>query len=833
MTATFWNDVKYALRQLWKTPGFTLTAVLTLALGTGVNAAMFSVMDQVLLRPLPYKNADRLVRFGGQSDSGRDFSSSSLPDAQDFAARSRSLQGVAWYSYKFVTLGSTDEPKMTPQVISSTNLFDLLGVRPMLGRGFISDDGKSGRTNVVIVGYNIWKEQLHGAHDAIGSVVKLNSDPYTVIGVLPPGMGFPSPTTDDFMYSPIDISDKSMQDRSNASLSLVGLMRPGVEMSQAQLELNGIRQQLYHEYPKDESKEPIRVVDYRESLTRSVRPALLALTFAVIAVWLIACANVAGLMLTRINGRRREIAIRSALGAMRTRLMQQFFTECMLLAFAGGAAGVGIAAAILRILKHYLSDKLLYGENIHINIWVGIFLFVSSCLSAVFFGLVPAWISANAPAQEGLRETGIAAGGSKRQALLRDAVVVTEITLTLALLIAAGLMIRTLLLLQHADLGFMPGKVITGQMFLPTHGTGAFGLNFNAKNAPDLIQTFYTPLEEKLEHTPGITAAGLVTVRPLQPNWSFSSSIWIKGRPKPDAANDQHAVVRAMNAGYFQTFGIKLLKGRFFGEQDTPDSPLVAVVNQAFARMVFPNEDPIGKQINVNDTDKEPNNPRGWATIVGVADNVRQLSAGDASQPEFDLDLMQFKPGDDLYPIIASFFMNISVQAVLAPDKTEKAIRTAVHQLQPDIAIEDLMPMEQIVENSMGNQTLAARLLGIFGLASLAIAVAGIYGLLSYSVSQRTREFGVRLALGSPKGAVIWLVLRHALLLLGIGIAAGIAIAVAASGVMRAFIYGLHGYDIFTVFAVALVLAACGLIASYIPARKAASVDPVVALRTE
>jgi predicted permease len=368
---------------------------------------------------------------------------------------------------------------------------------------------------------------------------------------------------------------------------------------------------------------------------------------------------------------------------------------------------------------------------------------------------------------------------------------------------------------------------------LPTHGTGAFGLQFNSKNAPDLIQTFYIPLEEKLEHTPGITAVGLETVRPMQPNWSFSSSIWIKGRPKPDAASEQHAVVRAMNAGYFRAFGIRLLKGRFFDKQDTPDSPLVVVVNQAFARMVFPNEDPIGKQINVNDTDKDPDNPRGWATIVGVADNVRQLSAGDASQPEFDLDLMQFKPGDDLYPIIASFIMNVSVRAVLPADKTENAIQTTVHQLQPDIAFDDLRPMEQIVEDSMGNQTLAARLLGIFGLAALAIAVAGIYGLLSYSVSQRTREFGVRLALGSPQSAVIWLVLRHALLLLSIGIVAGIAIAIAASGIMRAFIYGFHGYDVFTVFAVALVLAVCGLMASYIPARKAAGVDPVVALRTE
>ena len=833
MATMFWNDARYALRQLIKTPGFTFTAILTLALGIGVNAAMFSVIDQVLLRPLPYKNADRLVRFGGRSYTGRDFSSTSLPDAQDFATRNHSLQGVAYYSFKFVTLGGTGEPEITPQVLSSANLFDLLGVRPMLGRSFLAEDSSPGKTNVLLVSYSLWKKQLHSDPNVVGRVVKLNGDPFTIIGVLPEGTNFPGEVTGDAMYSPLDTGNKAMHDRDNASLSMVGLLRPGVSIAQAEMELNGIRQQLVKEDPKNESKEPIRAVDYRESLTANVRPALLALTFAVVAVWLIACANVAGLMLTRANSRRREIAIRAALGAMRVRLMQQFFTECALLALAGGAAGLGIAAGILRALRHYLSERLLYGDNIHIDFWVCAFLLLASCVSAVFFGLLPAWISASASAQEGLRETSTAVGTSKRQVLLRDGVVVGEITLTLALLIAAGLMVRTLLVLQHTELGFAPENVVTGQMFLPTHGTGAFGLQFDSKNAPDLIQTFYVPLEDRLQHTPGISSVGIETVRPMQPNWSFTSSIWVKGRPKPDSSNKENAVVRAMNGGYFHTFDIRLIKGRFFDRQDTPDSPLVAIVNQAFVQQVFPNEDPIGKQINVNDTDKDPNNPRGWATIVGVSDNVRQLSAGDASQPEFDLNLMQFKPGDDLYPIIATFVMNVSARTNLPPVAAEKAIRTAVHELQPDVAFDDLMPMKQIVEDSMGSQTLAARLLGIFGFAALLIAVAGIYGLLSYSVSQRTREFGVRLALGSPQSSVTWLVLRHACVLLGIGVAAGIAIAVAASGVMRAFIYGFHGYDIFTVFAVAAILAVCGLAASYIPARRAAGVNPIEALRSE
>ncbi len=829
----FINDVKYALRQLIKTPGFTLTAILTLALGIGVNAAMFSVIDQVLLRPLPYRNAGSLVAFGGQSQTSSNFSSMSLPDARDFAARSHTLQGVIYYSYKFTSLSGTDEPKLTPQIISSTNLFDLLGVRPMLGRSFVEDDAKPGRSNVLILSHGVWKDQFHGDENVVGRVVKINGDPYTVIGVLPPGTGFPGDNPDGLLYAPMDTSAPSNQDRGNAGLALVGLLRPGVSIAQAQAELNGIRQQLLKEYPKEESKDPMRVVDYRESLTAKTRPALRALSLAVIAVWLIACANVAGLMLTRVSGRRREIAIRSALGAMRRRLMQQFLTECLLLAAAGGAVGLEIAAVILRLLRHYLSEKVLYGENIHINAWVCAFLLLASCLSAVLFGLLPAWISANAPTQEGLRDNTAASGTSRRHAFLRDAVVVGEITLTLALLIAAGLMMRTLILLQHARLGFVAENVVTGQMFLPTHGNGVFGVQFDTTKATNLIPTFYAPLLDKLQHTPGISSVGLETVRPIQPNWSFTGSVWVHGRPKPDAASEQHAAFRAMNGGYFQTFGIRLLKGRIFNEQDMPDSPLVAVVNQSFAKMVFPNDDPIGKQINVNDNEKDKDNPRAWATIVGVTEDVRQLSAGDASLPEFDLDLMQFKPQDDLYPIIATFIMNISVRTQLAPNVAEKAIRDAVHQLQPDISFDDLMPMKQIVEDSMGNQTLAARLLGIFGLAALLIAVAGIYGLLSYAVSQRTREFGVRLALGSPQASVLWLVLRHALLLLGIGVGAGIAIALAASSVMRAFIYGFHGYDIVTVFAVAAILTLCGLAASYLPARRAAAVNPMEALRSE
>jgi putative ABC transport system permease protein len=828
MQNLLWH-ARYGLRQLLKTPAFTLAALLTLALGIGVNAAMFSVIDQVLLRPLPYRNAKRLVKFGPIDPANpQNYGSMSLPDLQDIAARSHSLQGIGYYTFQIPTLGGgSTEPKITPEITASTNLFDLLGVAPMLGRGFVPDDGKPGHNNVLVLGYQVWQENFHGDRGIVGSKVTIDGDPYSVIGVLPPHVEFPG-NVGEAIYSPLVTDDKSMQDRDNAGLAPFGLLLPGVPVAQARAELNGIRRQLRHDYPKEEGKDPIRVESYRDSLTDEVRPALNALNFAVIAVWLIACANVAGLMLTRSNARRREIAIVTALGAPRSIVVRQFLTESLMLGLAGGAAGLGLAALALRLLRHYLANAVLYGDDIHINASVCVYLVVASVVSAALFGLAPAWASARLSVQDGLREGAAATGVSRKQAFWRDALVVGEFTLTLALLIAAGLMMRTLLLLRHAEMGFDAGQVITGDLYLPTHGV--WWANNDPRKA-NLVTTFWEPLVEHLEHTPGILSAGLTTVRPLQPNWSFNAHTKVKGVTYADKNAQPEAVVRATTAGYYKTFGVRLLQGRFFeDDEDTPQSPIAVMVNQAFAKKVFPNQNPLGKQLEVGD-EKTP--AREWGTIVGVADDVRQRSAGEASQPEIDVNLLQLTPQDDLYPILSSFLMNVGVRTRLPAADAEKAIRSAVHELQPEIGIDKLEPMRQVVDDSMGNQTLAARLLALFALAALLIAVAGIYGLLSYSVSQRTREFGVRLALGAPQSHLHWLVLQHALMLLGMGIAAGIALAVLASSVMRAFIYGFHGYDLFTVFAVAAILALCGLGASYLPARRAAKVDPMVALRTE
>ena len=629
--AALLQDLRYALRQLLKSPAFTITAILTLALGIGVNAAMFSVIDQVLLRPLPYQSADRIVEMGEQPDSGNGFGSVSWPDIKDWRARSHSFQQIGFFTMQFSTMGTNADAALTPKLAVSTNLLDLLGVRPMLGRGFVADDSKPGRNDLIILGYGAWQKTFHSDQKIAGQIVKINGDPYQVIGVMPPSFTFPA----DFgageeIFVPLNLDDPGMGQRDSAALQPVGLLRAGVPIEQARNELNSIHRQLLHEYPKEESKNAIKLTSYRDALTAGQRPALLALVWAVLAVWLIACANVAGLMLTRTASRRREIAIRGALGAQRGRLVQQFLTESLLLSLGGGALGLGLAAIALKLLKHYLSGDILFGEHVHINVPVLVFLLFISCLSAMFFGFLPAWHAANLPTQEGLREGTLAAGTSRRQSHLRDAFVVGEITLTLALLIAAGLMMRTLLSLRNVNLGFAAEHVVTGAIFFPTHGI--WWATQQSDKSSSIIQSFYQPLLDKLGHTPGIESVGLTTVRPLQPSWDFNDGIVIKGRPKPDKGDEQDAQLRAANEGYFKTFGIRLMRGRLFGEQDTPDSPVVAVVNQAFVKKIFPNEDPLGKQIQINDK-----GPRQWAMIVGVAEDVHQKTPGASPLPECDL----------------------------------------------------------------------------------------------------------------------------------------------------------------------------------------------------
>ena len=815
------QDLRYALRQLRKSPAFAVTAIITLGLGIGVNAAMFSVIEQVLLRPMPYRSASQLVMIAPHPLNGGGFDPASLPDVRDWKSRTHVFSDMAWWTIQVPTLGGRDNPELVAQISSSANLFDVLGAQPAIGRGFLPEDAKQSRAQVVILGDSVWHKVFHADRSIIGRTVPINGEPYTVIGVMPPGFEFPQ-TTGDEIYSPLP-NDPSFEDRGNSSLSAVARLRPGISVRQAQEEISAIHAQLLHEYA-NESTEPVRVESLRDVATDNVRSGLYALDAAVAVVWLIACANLAGLMLARANARRRELAIRGALGAAKSRLIRQFLTESLLVSLAGGAAGLGAAWVSLRILSHYLANALPFGEHIHVNAAVCAVLILFSCLSAVLFGVGPGLYGANLPMQEGLRDGAAASGTSRKHARWRDALIVGEIGMTLALLIAAGLLIQTLWQLRRTNLGFSPDQVDATSIFMPTHG--AWWAGGDAK-APSIVTGFYDPLQEKLRHTPGIQSVGLSTIRPFTSN-HFTLDIWPADQPQPSKQDVGGAAVRASNADYFRTMGIAITSGRGFQETDHAGAPLAAVVNQEFVRRVLHGRSPLGTRLKWDDDNKALT-----ATIVGTIADVHQDSVRAASAPEIYFDLEQLVPGQDMYSILAGFHMDIVVRTHLAPEVAFRAVRDAVHELNPNLAFADQTTMQQVVDNSLGGQTLAARLLAIFGFVALLIAVAGIYGLLAYSVSQRTRELGLRIALGAQRENILWLVLRHALVLLAVGMAAGLGVAWAGSSVLRSFLYGASGWDAATILLVVLTLGLCGLAASYLPARRAASVDPIEALHTE
>jgi predicted permease len=460
---------------------------------------------------------------------------------------------------------------------------------------------------------------------------------------------------------------------------------------------------------------------------------------------------------------------------------------------------------------------------------VCVYLFVASCISALLFGLLPALSASNVPPQDGLRQGTAASGTSRQQSRWRDTLVVGEVALTLTLLVAAGLMVRTLISLRHTRTGFVASEVVTGEMYLPSHSALFFDtLDSSQQQArPSLIQTFYIPLLERINTLPGIQSAGLTTVRPLQEGWDFNMSVQLANHPKLERSAQAQA--RATSGDYFRTMGIQLLHGRFFESTDSIDASPVAIVNRAFVQRFLSNENPLGQQVRYNDAGE-----RQWSTIVGVVDDSPQKTLGQPPLPEIHYNLVQLRPQDDLYPILGTFYMNVAIRSPLPAETINGELHRVVHELQPDAALNGVKSMQEVVDGSLGNQVLAARLLGLFALAGLVIAVAGIYGLLAYSVSQRTRELGVRLALGAQRGAVLWMVLRHALILLGVGVAVGGVVTAASGKLLMAFLaYKLNGFDALIGVCIAVLLAVCGLAASYFPARRAARIDPVVALRTE
>jgi len=821
------QDLRYAFRQLRKNPGFSAVTVLTLALGIGVNAAMFAVIDAVLLRPLPFPKPSQIVEMSESRPedlSGPMSSISSLPDIRDWRAQSHSFQDLGWYTEAVRSVDVPGFSDFIPVIASSSNLLSVLQVQPALGRGFLPEDDQPGHGDGIILNVVAWEKFFGRRPDVIGQSLKLGEKVYTVIGVMPVGFEFPAVGDGPTVWQPL-LTNAEYEARDSRTLTAVGRLKPGVSVESAQAELSGFQENIAKANPKLELDKRVKVKRYRDVLTGNVRPALLALQFAVLAVWLIACANVASLLLSRTTGRRREIAIRSAIGAARSRLLRQFLTESLVLAFAGAAVGLALAFGCVRALKFYLDLYLPLSSHIHIDARVAAALVGFSIISAVLFGLVPALQAARAPAQEALREGTPSAGASRRQRRLRDVLVIGEIALSLLLLISAGLLLRSLLALRSLPLGFVPHNVVTTAIFIPQGSGGMLG-NTGKYAGKDISQVFYSPLLDRLSHLPGVDSAAITTALPLSPNFQANGSFEVVGRPK-DPSNKPVADVRVVSPDLYHTLGIRLLQGRLFSNADGPADAAVAVVNQALVREYFSGQNPLGQQLKIADK-----GPHAVVTIVGVVENNHQTAMSEEAQPEINIPYSQLVPGDELQPIL-SMFSCIALRTHADPSAVIPSLRTTLREFDPDLAVMDIRTLQELVDTSLGSQALAVRLLWIFAGAALLISIAGIYGLLAYNVSQRTRDLGVRMALGATRTNVISLVLRQAVILLAIGVGIGVVAAISVSGVLRSFLYGVVPYDASTIVGVSVLLLACGLLASYIPARRASRIDPVKALRWE
>ncbi len=819
------QDLRYAFRQLRKNPGFTAVTVLTLALGIGVNAAMFAVIDAVLLRPLPFPKPNQIVQMSEARPEDFAASSSALPDIRDWRSQSHSFSGIGWFT---TGIRSVDVPGFSdfiPAIFSSANLMSVLQVAPALGRDFATQEEQPGHEAVVLLNSVAWEKFFNRNPQAVGSSLKLGNKQYTVIGVMPKGFEFPSVGDGPAVWIPL-VATKDIDVRDSRTLTAFGRLKDGVSVGAAQAELSGIQANIAKGYPTLELDKRVIVKSYREVLTGNVRSALLALQFAVLAVWLIACANVASLLLSRTTGRRREIAIRSAIGADRVRLVRQFLTESLVLALSGAAIGLALAFGCVRLLRFYLDLYLPLSDHIQIDLRVATALVGFSVISAILFGLLPALQAARSPAQEALRDGAPAAGSGKRQKHFRDALVVGEIALSLLLLISAGLLLRSLLALRNVPLGFVPHNVVTTAIFLPQAAGGMVGQS-GKYAGKDIAQSFYTPLLDRLAHLPGVDSAALTSIPPLSPNFQAGGSFEIVGRPK-DPANKLRADIRAVSPSLYPTLGIRLLQGRLFSDSDGASGAAGAIVNLAFVKKYFRGQSPLGQQLKVSDR-----GPHAIVTVIGVVGDTHQTTMSDDAQPEINLSYLQLGPDDELTPYILASFTNLMVRTQVAPSAVIPSVRTTLREFDPDLAVTDVRTMQDVVDTSLGSQTLAVRLLWIFAGAALLISIAGIYGLLAYNVSQRTRDIGLRMALGATRSNVVRMVLRHAVVLLATGVVVGVVAAISAGSVLRSFLYGVVPYDASTIVGVSLLLLACGLLASYIPARRASRIDPIKALRWE
>jgi putative ABC transport system permease protein len=810
------TDLRYAFRQLIKSPGFTFIAVLTLALGIGANSAIFSVIDGVLLRPLPFPQADRLTMVWASSPQhpGDDHQVHSYPDYLDLRAQNHTFSALSAYTTASAIWGTGEDSEDVPGLAATADIFDVLQIRPLLGRGFSREDEKPGALRVVVLSYEFWQRRFAGAADILGKQVTIADRVHTVTGVMPPGWKFPVHRDTVNYVTPLlplfSGSDNTIMRRGAHFLFVTGRLKSGVDFRKATTDLQTIAAQLARQYPEADAGRTEHVVDLQSDLVSGVRPALLVLLVAVSLVLLIACANVANLFLARAASREREIAIRSALGATRSHIVRQLLAETLLLALLGGAAGLVFAWWCRDALVALGPADLPRLDEIRVNGVVVAFTLGIATLTSIIFGLVPALQASRPEVERSLKEGSRGTSAGSRSTRLRSAFVVAQIALSLVLLVGAGLLIRSFSELRSVHPGFDPNGVATFWQALPKARYG---------EVDQQIQ-FLDKIIAKLTALPGIENAGTASPLPFTGN-NRGSTFTIVGRPAPPQGMEPSASRLTTDGRYFRTMRIPLQAGRTFDVRDGKDAKPVVMINDAFARQFFPNENPLGQHVTVGASTDHPEPAR---EIVGVVGSVKHETLSESDKPEVYL---PFAQDPDRYMDLVVRTTNGDVTGI------ETMIRRAVHEIDSQQFVPTIMPLSRLVSQTLAESRFHTALLGVFAAVAILLAAVGIYGVIAYNVAQRTREIGIRMALGAQRQQMMAMILRQSLTMAAIGIGVGLLGAFAATRLLSALLFGVGTTDLITYGAVVLLLGVAALVAGLLPARRAMKVDPVIALRYE
>jgi predicted permease len=811
MTA-FWQDVRYSMRMIAKAPGFAAIVILTLALGIGANTAIFSVVNAVLLAPLPYNQPDELVMVWSKNDSkGYQTSPASGGDYAEWKSQNSVFEGTAASSDRLYTLTGAGEPEDVVGYKFSADYFRLLGTRPELGRTFLDEEDRAGGRDVVVLGDAIWRRTFHGDPNIVGKSITLTGKAFTVVGVMPASFRYPSLVE---LWTPLNLPASFLSNYDETPLRVLARLKPGVTLKQAQAQMDALQQRIAQEHPQTDAGNGVNLIPLREQIAGDVKMPLLILLGAVGFVLLITCANIASLMLARAAGRRKEIAIRTALGASRARLIRQFLTESLLLSLAGGALGLlfasGATSFLLAIFPNNIANlSIPQVTSIPTDARVFSFTLLAALLTGVLFGLAPVLGFKAASSGDGLKETSRSTTASSAENRFRGLLVTSEFALALVLLIGAGLLITSFRNLLRGNLGFDADHILSAQLFLSTAEYPS--------DKPEKRVEFVNEAMQRIRQLPGVESVGAAGFMPLSGFWG-EADFTVQGQPEPAPGQKPSAKSDLVTPDYFRAMGIPLLKGRAFTEQDRKSAAQVVIINETLAHKEFGSQNPIGRQLNFGDSQKSDL----WE-VVGVVSDIHDFGLEEKVRGNV------FRPFAQVTLPVVAFVVRTSGR----PSSLTSGVKEAIWSVAKDQPIYKIIGVDQLANESLGLRRVSSILLGAFSVLALLLAGLGIYGVTAFSVAQRTHEIGVRMALGAQPESVLKMVMGYGMRIVLAGMAIGLAGAFALVRVVASLLYGVKPTDVMTFIFTSLLLAFIALVACYVPARRAMRVDPMVALRHE